>query len=385
MSYASPKHAWWVVARREVMVKLTDKAFWISTAVVIALMAAAFGFSFIFASESSSMTVGVNDDDGLQVVALAEQASSQDINVIRMQASEFDDAVEEGTIDAGLVHGDDGWEMVVDSIETSTGDLQQAIVTFMTQRNAEALGVDVSALQEGAEVQIRLAGEQLAEDAVVALVAGMVFAVLFLMSALTYGLQIAQSVVEEKESRIVEILSSAIPARQLLVGKALGNTIMAMGQLLIYVVIAMVGLSFTEFSAFLPMLAPAVGWFILFFLVGFAALSTLWAATGAMATRVQDVGNTTTPLMMILMLAYFAGFFARGDAAQVLSYIPIVSTTTMPQRLLMGEAGWLDAIIALALCVLFMAAAIKVGEIIYRRGLLKTSGILKLREAFARD
>ncbi|TRY18837.1 ABC transporter permease [Tessaracoccus rhinocerotis] len=383
-TYTKPRFPWWIVARREIMAKLADKGFWISTAVVVALIGLGLGASFLFASAQGNMTVGVTDEAGREVVAIAVAESEQPIDVVEMPADEFDSAIEAGSIDAGISRTDDGWDLVVESIETSTGAIQSAITKYVTATNAEALGIDPAELEVGSQVEVRLAGEQVADDAVVALVTGMVFSVLFFMSAMFYGLQIAQSVVEEKESRLVEILSAAVPTRDLLVGKALGNTIMALGQLLLFIAMGAIGVSITEFGAFLPVLLPNIGWFVLFFVVGFAALSTLWAATGAMATRVQDINNTTMPLMMILMVVYLAGFFARGSLATVLSYVPVVSSVVMPQRLLNGTAGWLDALVALLLCGVFMVFSIRLGSLIYRRGLMKTSGILKLGELFSK-
>lgn len=384
MSYPAPSMPWWIVARREIMAKLTQKAFWISTIVVVVLLVAGFFFAFLFASSQDRISVGVTDEAGAQVVALAAQSSGRDIQAQTMPLDDIETAVEDGDVEAGLVQHDDGWELFVSSIETSVGDVQQAVSTYMINQNASDLGIDPAALQQGASVELRLTGEQLEEDAAIALITGLAFSVLFFMSALTYGLQIAQSVVEEKESRIVELLVAAVPTRHLLIGKVLGNTIMAMGQLLIFLTVGVIGISVTEYGEFLPLLAPNIGWFVVFFLVGFAALSCLWAATGAMATRVQDINNTTMPLMFVLMGVYFAGFLARGTAAQVLSYVPIASSVIMPQRLLAGESTWVDAIIALALCLVFMGVSIWVGEKIYRRGILKTSGILKLKEAFSR-
>lgn len=383
-TYTAPRFPWWIVARREIMAKLSDKGFWISTLVVVVLMGLALGASFLFASSQDGTRVAVADEAGRDVVNLAMAESGQPIEAVEMPADQFEAALEEDTIDAGIEQTADGWVLVVDSIETSTSALQTAIGRYMTTTNAEALGIDPAELTAGSDVEVRFAGEQLADDAVVALVTGMVFSVLFFMAAMIYGLQIAQSVVEEKESRLVEILSAAVPTRDLLMGKALGNTIMALGQLLVFMAIGAVGVSFTEFGIFLPMLLPNIGWFVLFFVVGFAALSTLWAATGAMATRVQDINNTTTPLMMILMVVYLAGFFARGTLATVLSYVPVVSSVVMPQRLLNGSASWLDAVIALLLCGVFMAVSIKLGSMIYRRGLMKTSGVMKFSELFSK-
>ncbi|MDO5735197.1 MAG: ABC transporter permease [Propionibacteriaceae bacterium] len=384
MSYPAPTMPWWIVARREIMAKLSNKGYWISTILVVVLLVASFGLTFLFANSQDKLRIGVTDDAGAQVVAIAAQSSGRDIQAQTMAAEEIESAVDDGDITAGLVQTDDGWDLLVDSIETNVGDVQQAVSTYMLNQNAKALGVDPAALQEGANVMLRLTGEQVEQDAAIALVTGLVFSVLFYMAALIYGLQIAQSVVEEKESRIVEILTAAIPTRHLLLGKVLGNTIMALGQLLIFLSVGVVGISLTEFGQFLPLLLPNIGWFVVFFLVGFAALGCLWAATGAMATRVQDINNTTMPLTIILIGVYMAGFLARGTAAKILSYVPIASSVIMPQRLLAGESTWIDAIIALVLCLAFMGVAILVGARIYRRGILKTSGILKLSEVFGR-
>ncbi len=383
MSYPAPRRPWWIVTKREIMAKLTDKTFWISTILVVVLLVVGFGLSFLFNSGDQTLKVVVVDDAGLQVVELARQDGAN-ISVETVPGDQLAQAVEDGDADVAMSQTSDGWRIVVEGIETDTGALQRAISSWTLSNNALALGVDPGALLKGSTVDVELAGAQVEEDAIVALVAGLVFSVLFFMSALTYGIQIAQSVVEEKESRIVEILAAAIPTRHLLIGKVLGNTIMALGQLLVFISVGVVGILLTPWGDLLPMLVPNIGWFVLFFLVGFAALSCLWAAAGAMATRMQDVNNTSLPLTMILTGVYMAGFFARGVAAQILAYVPIASSVVMPQRLLAGEAGWVNAVIALAVCGLFMMVAIRLGATIYRRGILKTSGILKLREAFSR-
>ena len=155
----------------------------------------------------------------------------------------------------------------------------------------------------------------------VLMIATFAFAILFMFSAMTFGMQIAQSVVTEKESRIVEILAAAVPIRQLLIGKVVGNSLLALSQVVLIVAAALVGMSFTEYKSMIALVAPVAGWFVLFFLVGFASLACLWAAAGSMATRVQDLSQTTTPLTTIIMLVYIVGMFARGTMAEVLSYV----------------------------------------------------------------
>ena len=86
-----------------------------------------------------------------------------------------------------------------------------------------------------------IVGADGADDEGVQVIAGFVFVFLFYMAAILFGYAIANSVVEEKQSRIVEILAAAIPLRQLLVGKVVGATALALGQMVIFVAIGLIG------------------------------------------------------------------------------------------------------------------------------------------------
>lgn len=382
MSYSAPSQPWWIVARREMMAKLTDKGYWFSTIFMLVMIVVAFAVSLLIGNGDTTTRVGVTDDDGSQVVAVAAQTNPDlGLEAVTVPEDELESQITDGDLDLGLVRTETGWSVLVSDFSNAAMTLQQAAEAYTIQENAESLGVDLNELNAGTQVAIITVGEADDGAAAVAIITGIVFSILFFISALTYGLQIAQSVVEEKESRIVEILVAAIPIRQLLWGKVVGNSIMALGQLVLLLGVGVIGLSQTEYATFLPMIAPSMGWFIVFFLFGFAALACLWAATGAMATRVQDLSNATTPLMMLLMFAYFGGLAASGTAAQILSYVPVVSSILMPQQLLAGEATWVDAIIALALTSAFMAVAVWIGERIYRRGVMNTSSVLKWSQA----
>lgn len=375
--------SWLTVARREIMVQLTDKAFWIGTLTTLAIIAISFAASSFFAGGDGSPTrVAVGTDEAAAVVAQAARSGSN-VEAVRVGPDDLSRTVEDGEAEAALAFVDGtGWQLQVENL-ADTPDLADAVRDYQIGRNAEALQVDpAQILADTSLTTVPLNGDEAGSLAI--LIATIAFSALFMLSAMTYGMQIAQSVVTEKESRIVEILAAAVPIRELLIGKVVGNTIMALGQVVLIVCVALLGLSFSDFSPMIAMIAPVAGWFVLFFLVGFASLACLWAAAGAMATRVQDLGQTTTPLTMIVMLVYMAGFFAKGTVAAVLSYIPVASTVLMPGRLLSGEAGWVDALLSLLVAVVFMAVTLWLGERIYRRGLLQTNSVLSIREAFRR-
>src|SRR5690606_39664110 len=123
---------------------------------------------------------------------------------------------------------------------------------------------------------------------------GIGFGLVFMMSAMMFGMPVATSVVEEKQTRVVEILLSTIPARVLLAGKVLGNTILAMSQILLLVAVGTIGLIVTGQTSFLSGIGGPVLWFAVFFLFGFILLAAMFAAAGSMVSRQEDAGTPRT-------------------------------------------------------------------------------------------
>ena len=210
---------------------------------------------------------------------------------------------------------------------------------------------------------------------------GLIFAFLFYFASIMFGMAIATSVVEEKQSRVVEILVSAVPLRQLLAGKVLGNTLLALGQMVLFVGVGLVGMAFTSYAPQIGLVAASAGWFLVFFVAGFAALACLWAVAGSLATRSEDLQSTTPVLTTILMVAMFVGLFGEGTVRVVGSYLPVVSAISMPQRLLAGEAAWWEPILSLLVTLAFAAWTMVIGERLYRRSILNTGRRLGVREA----
>src|SRR5690625_3498806 len=121
------------------------------------------------------------------------------------------------------------------------------------------------------------------------------------MSSIIFGMAIANSVHEEKQIRSVEILAAAIPVRQLLYGKVLGNCLLAFAQIVLYGVLALIAINFTDLTVDVAWLASASGWFVAFFAAGFMALAAIWAVLGAMASRSADLQSSTAPVTGLLL------------------------------------------------------------------------------------
>ncbi|CAN5518772.1 hypothetical protein BH23ACT6_BH23ACT6_04720 [soil metagenome] len=294
-------------------------------------------------------------------------------------------ALKQEAADALLTQTGGTWTVAADG--GPPGDLQDALAESVRlsalSANAEAAGTSVPDLLVGTELDTEdISGDDGSEQ-VVQTVAGLLFGLLFYMASLTFGISIANSVVEEKQSRIVEILAAVIPVRSLLAGKVAGNTLLAFGQVALVVGVALIGLSFTEYDQYLPMMTEPLLWYLPFFIAGFVALACMWAAAGALASRVEDLQSTTMPLTLTLILIFIVALNLDGVARQVCSFIPVMSTIVMPMRLLEGDAQWWEPLLAFGVTVAFCYATVTFGSTLYRRALMQTQGRVSIRKALA--
>ncbi len=294
-------------------------------------------------------------------------------------------AVRDGDVDAALLGEPGAWTLVgSDGVDSDVAAAVSATVAAdALERNAAAAGTTVADLTAGSVVEERLLEADGADDEGVQVIAGFVFVFLFYMAAILFGYAIANSVVEEKQSRIVEILAAAIPLRQLLVGKVVGATALALGQMVIFVAIGLIGLSFTDYATLLPSVAGAAVWYLVLFVIGFVALACLFAVAGAMATRAEDVQTTTSPLLTVIMIVFFGGLFLQDTWQVIGSYVPIMSTVTMPIRLVAGTASWWEPAVATVITLVTAAVIIRIAERVYRRSIMQTGRKLTYREALS--
>ena len=127
------------------------------------------------------------------------------------------------------------------------------------------------------------------------------------------------------------------------------------------------------------------GWFVVFFVLGFVALAGLWAVAGSLATRQEDLGSTTLPGQMILMIPFFFSVFAGSSAKTIASFVPIASSMSMPGRMLTEDVPLWQPLVAIAVLLAATVLIIRLGARLYERTLLQTGRRLGYREALALD
>ena len=201
-----------------------------------------------------------------------------------------------------------------------------------------------------------------------------------------YGIWVASGVIEEKASRVVEMLLSAIRPKQLLLGKIVGIGTLGLAQLIVISSFA-IGLAFAtnainvSSSAF-GAAGLVIGWFIL----GFAFYATLFAAAGSLVTRMEELQNVIVPINLTILVSFFISIGAlqdpNGRLQVIASILPTSSALAMPVRIVLGAApGWQ---IALSLIVLVGSTVLLVpfAARLYSGAVLRTRGRVRIREAW---
>jgi ABC-2 type transport system permease protein len=210
--------------------------------------------------------------------------------------------------------------------------------------------------------------------------------ILVYVALMLYGQMVAQGVVEEKTSRIVELLLSAIRPWQLLLGKVIGIGVLGLGQLILVAVAGVVtgiqtGALTLPGSAAAGVLAGGIVWFLL----GYLAYALMFAAVGALVSRQEDVAAAVAPLTVMIILPYVLGISILPNnpgslLLAVLSLIPLFSPTLMPMRIAVGIPAW-ETVLAIALMLAFLAALVWLAGRIYGNAITRTGARVRLADA----
>ena len=240
---------------------------------------------------------------------------------------------------------------------------------------------------------IRLATLKVSEGRVTGESGGSSFALAYIMSfmlyfaLLIYGMQVMTSVVEEKTSRIMEVLVSSLSPFEMLLGKVVGVGAVALLQLAIWAGTAMLLTTFrAELAALfgaspsaaalpLPAVSPALFLvFIAFFALGFLFYAAAYAAVGSMCNSVQETQQAQVPVTLFIAAGLLTMFSLVGDPssslARVLSLVPFVAPFVTPVRYSFAPLPVVELLASAAAMVAGVVAMVWLAARIYRVGIL---------------
>jgi ABC-2 type transport system permease protein len=200
-----------------------------------------------------------------------------------------------------------------------------------------------------------------------------------------FGNFVAQGVVEEKASRVVELLLATMRPWQLLAGKILGLGLLGLGQIVLIGVVGVAGTLAFDIIDVPGELIGTVAWVVAWFVLGYALYAAIFAVAASLVSRQEDLGTVITPTTILLVVAFIVAIQAAGDPgstlAVVTSYVPGLSPLVMPVRQAAGEAAFWEVGLSVLLMLVAIGLVVRLGGRVYAGALLRTSGKTKLREA----
>jgi ABC-2 type transport system permease protein len=211
--------------------------------------------------------------------------------------------------------------------------------------------------------------------------------ILLFISIFTFGSWVLTGVVEEKQSRVVEVVLSTIEPRDLLIGKVLGIGVLGLVQLLVMVAVGLgTGVATNRFSL-PPTTGSAVAMLFLWFILGYAFYSTALGVLGALASRMEEASNASSPVSFIAMGGYFFSLLVAlndpaGTAARIATFIPPVSPMVVPLRAALGAIEPWEIVASAALMAAAIWALFVIGGRVYTGAVLQTGARVKLRDAW---
>lgn len=350
-----------VVSGREIRVRLASKAFIITTAIMLGgILLGSLVLPRLSDAFSSTETVAVTTASQSEVAALGDDVEAMPVDSAEAARA----AVESGEASAA----------VVPSGDSPTG------LTVIAERDVPT-GL-VQALSQSPAVELL---DPNAPNPMLVYFIALGFGLVFFMAASLFGATIAQSVVEEKQTRIVEILLATVPARAILAGKVIGNSVIALGQVALLAAAALLGMQINEDTLPLDGLGMPILWFVLLFAVGFVMLAALYAAAASLVSRSEDIGSATSPVMMLVMLPYFAVivFNNNPDILRVMSFIPFSAPVAVPLRVYLGEGALWEHLLSLGILLATTAVVLWLASRVYERSVLRTGKRITWKQALA--
>ena len=268
----------------------------------------------------------------------------------------------------------------------ANSSLEEAINTAVrSQRLADANinETQLQSLSQNVDLSVKKLGEKGDEkDSEGSFVAAFIVGLMIYLTLLIYGQQIMAAVVEEKETRIAEILFSSAKPFELLLGKLVGVGLAGLTQLAIWIISALVLVTFglAQMSAAgigisIPDISVmTVVYFFIFFLLGFFIYATIYALIGSMVTTVQEGGQFALMPVGLLVIGFYLTFAVIRDPNSTLSFwvsiAPFFAPLTMPVRIISETPPFWQIAASIAVNVTAIAALVWLAARVYRVGML---------------
>ena len=387
-----------LVAAREIRSRLASRAYRLTTLLFVVAVVVGGVLLHLATGSTSAVEVGFTPQAESATAQLVATAKASGVPVTAQRVADqaaADASLRAGDLDLVVTSASPRLEVVV---MDSVGQAMSPVLASLAQQLALAdevrsLGgdptaaasriaaatVDVTALEPPSQVD----GGQIA--------AGYIAGILLFIALMTSGQLVAQGVVEEKSSRVVELLLATLRPWQLMAGKVLGIGTVGLAQVLLVVgagLATAAALGLVDGSS--VNLGAAAGWALAWFVVGFASYSLVLAALASLVSRQEDVGSVIGPVTAVMVVPYViaisvAPWSPDSPLVAWLSYIPFCAPLVMPVRIALGTVSGWEAGLSLAISLALVPLLVWAAGRIYSNAVVHSGAKMRLRDAVRRS
>lgn len=380
----------YLVARREFQAQLRSKSLIVSTIVMAILIIAAGVLGKVLlerdaGTEVVAATVGVTDS----AMPLADTLEESGLVVVEATGTPEDILAGDESLDA-LITAEPGNPIIfaldgAENLDLITTITQTAATDYVIteQFGDEATSEALEAISQAQNLTATIIGSS-DFDPVQFFVALLTVSLVYGM--IVFGISIlATGVVEEKTSRVVEILLATIRPRTLLMGKFLGIGLAILSMVAVYVAAIVIAATIAgllpdvNIATYIPML-------LVWVLLGYIIYASITGGLAATVSRQEDIGAITGPMVFLSIVPfYFAMFYVPDNPdstlTQIVGFVPFFSPFVMPVRAAFTDLPATDLIIAIGLCLVTIPLLAALAGKIYERSILHTGTRMKIMEA----
>ncbi|CAI8366686.1 MAG: Uncharacterised protein [Cryomorphaceae bacterium] len=398
----------WLIIKREYLVRVRKKSFIVMTIVGPLLMVALMIFPAYLANQTQEVRTIAIDEDGFEFTNQIEDTDFLHFSKIpNKEAVLLKNDFSKSNYYALLRIKENNFTLYSNqqiSLSVSKA-IENQLEQIIEHQKLKAAGIDLDILSE-AESTVRITTKIITEDgnttkskAEASMGIGFICGILIYIFIFMYGTMVMRGVIEEKTSRIVEVIISSVKPFQLMMGKIIGVALVGLTQFLLWILLTIAitsvaelmfinagsmstELSSTQQSSLLIELSNLTGGinlvqifisFIFYFLAGYLMYSSLFAAVGSAVDAEADTQQFVLPITIPLILAFILiqpiMENPDGPLAFWMSIIPFTSPVIMMVRLPFGVANWELALSMGILILSFVLTTYLAGKI-YRTGIL---------------
>jgi ABC-2 type transport system permease protein len=390
---ASPLHNVWLIAKREYTERIRTKAFLVATILIPTLMGGGiFAVATLATKTQTTSHIAVLTSQPQPAADLKHELENGkdthmtvDILPATTPRAQLDKQILDKQIDGYLIiqpAPSPAERPTFDLVPRSSADIatstsiKDALQTVLTRESLATKGVsgaETAALLAPVKVNIIEKNGKHGDSRASFLVAYILFFLMY-MVVLLYGMNVARSIIEEKTSRVFEVLLATIRPDELLAGKIIGVGAVGLTQVGIWMAAAALFAAQAGSMAGVTLSVSQVVFFIVYFGLGYALYSSVAAALGAMTNSEQELQQLNMFLMMPLFFCMLMLFpvinSPNSTLARVVSQIPFCAPLLMNLRISISMPQWWEIALSIVLMLLTMAGILWVSSRIYRIGIL---------------